>query len=181
MLIKNKVQNNQTTTKTISTTLMRTAFNRESISDMVSWNNTTGISWMFRVIHPPDSWIRGHVGSFNNYVDQILPNYANPNMDILNTTLCHMTPRGLSTDPLTPPPNPPSSFTHSYWMTPLRYFTHLSNKDIIESNFFTSLNFQGMTNWKEHNMTSWHCEFSVRYKLKIVQKKFQTGWVQKIL
>ena len=54
-------------------TSLRTAFNRESISDKVSWNNTTGISWMFRVKHPPGTWIRGHMGSFSNYVDQILP------------------------------------------------------------------------------------------------------------
>ena len=57
-------------------TSLRTAFNRESISDKVSlsWNNTTGISWMFRVIHPPGSWIRGHMRSFNNYVRTVIQN-----------------------------------------------------------------------------------------------------------
>ena len=56
--------------------------------------------------------------AFNNYVDQNLPNFAPPPSSrqkwtfyILNTH-CHMTRRGLSTDP-----PPPSSCPCSFWMS----------------------------------------------------------------
>ena len=64
-------------------------------------------------------------GAFNNYVDQILPNFEPPsNLSPLSGknghytlfTLCYVTPPLTFHWPSTPPP---SSCPRSYWMTPL--------------------------------------------------------------
>ena len=62
--------------------------------------------------------LRGY-SLFNNYLDQILPNFGPPRVDKNGHFTYYLSfvtwpLRGLSTDPL-----PPSSFPRSYWMPPL--------------------------------------------------------------